>query len=439
MPSRFAAVVLAAGRSRRLGSARSKVSHRLLGRPLVDWVVAAAREAGADPVLVVRAPGEPLPLADGEARQAVQETPDGTAGAALVGLEALGHEGRVLVLNGDTPLVSPGLLARLADAPGAGPALASMAVEDLGDYGEVRREGGDAVEVVEAAGTPRGPGEANGGVYRFTWPGDRERLAGVAADPASGERPITAVFSGAFEVVEGQEAELVGINTRAQFARAESAAAERVRARHLDAGVAFILPETTVVGPEVEIGRDATIGPGCTLLGRTTVGEGAEVGPGTDLVDAVVGPAARVRRSTVESSEIGPECEVGPYARLRGESRVGARCRVGNFVEVKASVLGDGVKVAHLAYLGDAEVGAGANIGAGAVTCNYDGVAKHRTVIGPGAFVGSDAILVAPIEIGEGSYVGAGSVVTKDVPAGSLAVARAQQRVVPDWARRRRP
>ncbi|MCH7493617.1 bifunctional UDP-N-acetylglucosamine diphosphorylase/glucosamine-1-phosphate N-acetyltransferase GlmU [bacterium] len=437
----MAAVVLAAGGSRRLRSGRPKVAHMILGRRLVDWVVASARAAGADPVVVVTAPGG-LDLADPKALVAIQEKPGGTAPAALVGLEALGDwSGPVLVLNGDTPLISADLLGRLAVAPGSGPALAAMEVESFGDYGRVVREKCRAVAVVEAKDDPgprEGPGEVNGGAYRLFWPACRAELQGVGISPVTGEAYLTALFQGGFEVVAGAQDELCGVNSRAELAAAEDIAAARVRAGWMERGVTFKLPLTSLVGPEVVLAADVEIGSGCTLLGATTVGEGSVIGPGSDLRDAKVGKGVTVRRSTVEESEVGAGSVVGPYACLRRGAVVGADCRVGNFVEIKASRLGDGVKVAHLVYLGDAEVGDRANLGAGAITCNYDGLAKHRTVIGADAFIGSNAILVAPVSVGAGAYVAAGSVITKDVPAGDLGVGRGRQRNVAGWARRRR-
>lgn len=434
-------MVLAAGGSRRLRSSRSKVAHEILGRSLVDWVVASARAAGADPVVVVCPPGG-LRLADAKAVIATQEEPAGTADAALAGLEALGdYAGPVLILNGDTPLVTPGLLQRLAAAPGEGPAVAAMAVPDLGAYGRIVREAGRPQGIVEARDDPlprEGGGEANGGVYRLSWPACREELRAITPSAASGEAYLTSLFQAGFAVVSGEAAELAGVNSRTELAAAEEEAAARIRAGWMERGVTFRLPATTLVGPDVTLAPDVEVGPGCTLLGATAVGEGALIGPGTDLVDARVGSRARVARSTVEHSVVGEECVVGPYARLRQGADVGAGCRVGNFVEIKASRLGAGVKVAHLAYLGDAEVGERANWGAGAITCNYDGKSKHRTSIGEDSFIGSDAILVAPVAVGAGAYVAAGSVITRDVPAGDLGVGRGRQRNVPGWARRRR-
>lgn len=221
------------------------------------------------------------------------------------------------------------------------------------------------------------------------------------------------------------------------LARAEARLRERILHRLMREGVTVVDPAAVYISPDVEVGQDTIIHPGTHLLGRTVVGEGCEIGPGAYLIDSQVEAGARVWFSVLEGAYVEKEAKIGPFAHLRPGAHIGARARVGNFVEVKNATLGEGVKAGHLAYIGDAEVGAHANIGAGAITCNYDGVRKHRTEIGPGAFIGSNAALVAPVRIGEGAYVGAGSVITEDVPPYALALERSEQRIKPEWAKKR--
>jgi bifunctional UDP-N-acetylglucosamine pyrophosphorylase/glucosamine-1-phosphate N-acetyltransferase len=442
------ALVLAAGRGTRMKSSRPKVLFEVGGEPMVAWVVRAARAAGAGRVACVVGHGADAVEAavearfPGLARFARQTELLGTGHAARVGLEALSDlEGPVLILSGDVPLLEAASLEALLDEvePGRRPvALLTTALEDPTGYGRVLRdEAGHVVRIVEHADATRAEracAEINAGVYAVDADFLRSALGRLSTDNAQGEYYLTDIVALALHddlLVAGLEvnrAEVQGANDRAQLAALERLARDRAAARHLEAGVSLLDPESAWIQPQVEIAPDAVIHPGVHLRGRTRVGAGAVIDVGCVLTDAEIGPGARVHPySVIESARVGPACDVGPYARLRPEAVLEAGARVGNFVEVKRSTLGEGAKANHLTYLGDARIGPGANVGAGTITCNYDGVGKHRTDIGAEVFVGSNSILVAPVRIGDASYVAAGSVVTEEVPAGSLAFGRARQ------------
>ncbi len=456
----FAAVVLAAGASRRMRSARSKVLHELLGVPLVAWPTRAALAAGARRVVVVTGPDDDA-VADAarahvaapdRVSRAVQPQPRGTADAVWHGLGEVGDAEVVVLLCGDAPGVSPELVGEVArEGAACGLALVSVELDDPTGYGRVVRDGtGRVVAIVEDAdATPaqRALREVNAGLYAVRTALLTEWLRRVGADNAQGERYLTDIVALAVRdgvevraVAAGDPALVAGINDRTALEEVEAALSLRhCRRWQTEVGVTFHLAHTSLVGPDVTFERDAEVGPGVTLLGRTRVGAGARIDRGAVLHDVNVGAGAHVKPYTVATDSIvGPGAQVGPFAHLRPGSVLDARVKVGNFVETKKAHLHEGAKASHLTYLGDAEVGAAANIGAGTITCNYDGTHKHRTVIGPGAFIGSDTQLVAPVEVGEGAYVGAGTTVTRDVPPGALAISRAPQRNIEGWVARRR-
>jgi bifunctional UDP-N-acetylglucosamine pyrophosphorylase/glucosamine-1-phosphate N-acetyltransferase len=362
--------------------------------------------------------------------------------------------GPLLVVNGDQALLRPATLSSLLEAHSSSRAAASLltsVVEEPGPYGRVQRsEDGYVRAVVEAKDAPPevlAIREINAGVYVFGLDPLLAALERLRPDNAQGEYYLTDVLG--FLVAAGQRVaawtcadptEALGVNTQAELAEA----ARRLRTRKLDAlldsGVRIEDPSTTHVEADVEVEPGAALRPFTLLEGRTRVRPGASVGPFARVVDSEVGPGAEVRdHCLLESCVLEEGASVGPFAHLRPETRVGPRARVGNFVELKKTHLGEGSKAPHLSYLGDANVGPGVNIGAGTITCNYDGVAKHATRIEAGAFVGSNATLVAPVRIGEGAYVAAGSAVTEDVPAHALALGRARQVVKPGWAKARTP
>lgn len=448
-----AAVILAAGRGERLRSERPKVLHRVGGRPLVSWVVRAAREVGCAPICVVVGSGADQVRATLEGEDAAVrdivwvEQPEqrGTGHALSMARDALRSEGLALVLSGDSPVVRPATLRALLEA--AGEDWGSVAVADLpapGSLGRVVREGGRLARIVEAADASEEElalRTVNGGHYALPVPEIFDWLAKLDADNAQGELYLTDAVSAAARehpvaaVAVEDASEVLGVNSRADLAAVQRVFYRRGVEALLAAGVTVLDPESAWVDVDVTVGADSLLHPNVTLLGESSLGRGCTVHAGAWIRDSVLADGVEVLPySVLDGARVASGCTIGPFARLRPEAVLEDGARVGNFVEVKKATLGPGVKASHLAYLGDASVGAGANIGAGVITCNYDGRKKNRTVIGEGAFVGSDCILVAPVEVGAGAYTGAGSVITKDVPEESLAVGRARQKNI-----RRRP
>jgi bifunctional UDP-N-acetylglucosamine pyrophosphorylase / glucosamine-1-phosphate N-acetyltransferase len=437
----LSAVVLAAGEGTRMRSARPKVLHEAAGRSLVGHVLRAlaAVEPAPDPVVVVVGHGGAAvraAVADAGCSVAVQPVQLGTGHAVRMAAgTAAGRADAVLVLYGDVPLVTPATLGMLlARHAAAAPAVTLLTAEvaDAQEYGRVLRnpDGGVAgiVEARDATAAQHAVREINAGVYVFRdawlWP------ALIRLTPAAnGELYLTDLVAlaladgaGVAAVVAADPGEVAGVNTRADLALVERVLRDRIRARHLAAGVTMVDPAQVWIDDGVTIGPDTTLWPQTYLLGDTTVGAGCRLGPGTLVRDTTLGLDVAVQWSVVEGATVGDGSDVGPFAHLRAGAQLGPGVHVGNFGEIKNSTLAAGVAMGHFGYLGDAEVGAGANIGAGTVTCNYDGTDKHRTTIGPGAFVGSDTMLVAPVTVGAGATTGAGSVVTRDVPAGAIVV-----------------
>lgn len=450
-PMSLAAVILAAGQGTRLKSALPKVLHRLGGQPLVRHAIAAAQAVtGAPPVLVVGHGAEAVRAELGETvRYAVQAEQLGT-GHAVRQAEALlrGQCRRVLVTYADMPLLRAETLQRLVDVQDRNPGpltLLTVRAPELKDFGRIVRDAqGRVVAIVEAAqATPEQLAipEVNPGAYCFDADWLWDALARLPLSP-KGEYYLTDLVGMAIAegrpveaVLADDVAETIGINTRAQLAEAEVGLRRRVNARWLAAGVTLIDPATTYIETTVTLGPDTVIWPNTHLQGATTVGAGCVLGPNTIVRDTVIGDECQVECSVLEGAWLGRGVAVGPFAHLRSGARLGDGVHMGNFGEVKNSTLGPGVKMGHFSYIGDATIGAGVNIGAGTITCNYDGVKKNKTVIGENVFIGSDTMLVAPVTLGAGARTGAGSVVTKNVPADSLAVgvpARVIRRLKPD-------
>jgi bifunctional UDP-N-acetylglucosamine pyrophosphorylase/glucosamine-1-phosphate N-acetyltransferase len=450
-------VVLAAGAGTRMRSARPKVLHRVAGRTMLDAVLDAAAALRPSRVVVVLGAGraEVAAVLSGRAVETVvQEPQNGTGDAVRTALPALGSGGGpVLVLSGDVPLIRPETLAALVARRARGNlacAFLSFTPPDAGDFGRVVRDRAGRVRgIVEAkAATPRQLriGEVNAGVYCF----DASALAAVIAklspNRTSGEVYLTDAVGALVRARRGVDAvraedwrEAWGVNTRRDLAAAEEIERRRSLERALDAGVTVVDPSTTRIGPRVALDPDVVLHPFVSLEGATRIAEGCEVLPFTRVADSELAPRAIVGPHTdIEGARVGERARVGPYARVRPGTVLEEDVRVGNFVETKEALLKRGVKALHLSYLGDAEIGAGANIGAGVITCNYDGVAKHRTTVGDGAFIGSDSQLVAPVTVGPGAYVGAGSTITEDVPGAALALTRAPLKIKEGWAESRR-
>ena len=448
-------VILAAGQGTRMRSRTPKMLHEICGRPMIDWPVAAALEAGAGRVVVVGGPDRALAdrLPDGVVL-AVQPEPNGTGGAVLAAAEHLDGDAPVLVLNGDVPLVTRDVVAALTAAHASNGAAATMMTMTLADpsgYGRVVRDASGAVErVVETKrpgdATPEemAIAEVNAGIYAFDGPALMDALGRVGTDNAQGEIYLPAALEllragGAHVAAHSVDdpTVLLGVNDKSELATARSIAQQRIREAHMRAGVTIVDPASTLIDVGVRIGPDTVIEPSTFLRGATTVGEGATVGPLTTVIDSTLGDEATVVHSYVQGAEVHAGATVGPFAYLRPGAVLRDGAKAGTFVEIKNSDIGEGTKVPHLSYVGDADVGPGTNLGAATITANYDGRRKHRTSIGSGVRTSVDTTLVAPVAVGDGAYTGAGSVITDDVPPGALAIARARQTNIDGYAERR--
>ena len=439
-------------------SATPKVLHPLLGRTLLGHVLVAADAAEAEQTVVVvghKADQVRAHLAEvaPSAVPVLQAQQNGTGHAVRIALEAVPDAtGTVVVLNGDVPLLRAETVASLIEAHESGARAATVlaaAVDDPTGLGRIVRDaaGGLAriVEERDASAEVRAIREINAGIYAFDLAALREALAKLSTDNDQGEEYLTDVFGLLVEVgspvgvfVAADADETLGVNDRAQLAALRVLLRDRVNTAWMRSGVSILDPATTWIDVTVSLEPDALIDQNSQLQGATTVASGAVVGPDTTLIDTAVAAGAEVLRTHAIGAEIGPGATVGPFSFLRPGTRLGRKAKVGGFVETKNAELGDGAKVPHLSYVGDASIGAKANIGAGTIFANYDGVAKHRTTVGEAAFVGSDTVLIAPVEVGPGAYVAAGSAIAKEVPSGSLGVTRAQQRNVEGWVARRR-
>jgi bifunctional UDP-N-acetylglucosamine pyrophosphorylase / glucosamine-1-phosphate N-acetyltransferase len=453
----IAIVILAAGKGTRLKSALAKVLHRAGGRPLVEHVVRACQPLKPREIVAVvghqaedvTAAVKPLGV-----KTILQEPQRGTGHAMLVARRAIPARAKfAILLPGDAPLIRTETVAALAVAhreSGAAATILSAEIENPAGYGRiVRQDDGSVSAIVEDSALTaeqRPIREINSSIYCFTleklWP----CLATLKPKNVHKELYLTdaiAVLRQKGEKVQAVRAadpdEVLGCNTRADLAAVDAVFRRRKRAAIMDAGVTIELPETVLIDPEVTVGADSRIEPGVQLLGKTRIGAGCTVRTGSVLSDAVLEDNVLVKPYTmISASHLSQGTQAGPFAHLRDGARLEENARVGNFVEVKKSVLGEGVKSMHLTYLGDARIGSGSNIGAGTITCNYDGVNKNPTIIGKRVFIGSDTALVAPVRVGDGAYVGAGSVITKNVPSDALGLARGKQVNKLGWAAGRR-
>jgi bifunctional UDP-N-acetylglucosamine pyrophosphorylase/glucosamine-1-phosphate N-acetyltransferase len=449
-------VVLAAGEGKRFRSAVPKPLHRVAGRPLLWHVLAAAAPLKADRTVVVVGHGaEEVTAAAGgfdlgPVDFVVQADQRGTGDALAAALPLLEGDGDVMALSGDTPLVSTALLEGLLDAHRAARATATLLTATLDDptgYGRVLRGEDGAVTgtVEERDATPeqRRLREVGTGMYVFRRPA-LDGLAELRPDNDQGEYylpdlvPLVLAGGGRVATAEGPEEEVRGVNDRVELAEAVAVLRRRLLERLMLGGVTVTDPATTFVDADVEVGQDTVLGPLTFLEAGTRVGSRCRLGPNVRLVACAVGDDATVSQTVALESTIGPRAVVGPFASLRPGTRLEEGAKAGTFVEMKNSVVGPGTKVPHLSYVGDADIGAGVNVGAGTVFVNYDGVRKHRTTVGDGAFIGSDTMLVAPVTVGSGAQTAAGSTVTKDVPPDALAIERSDQRTIEGWAARRR-
>ena len=457
----LAAVVLAAGEGTRMRSSLPKVLHPLCGRPMVLHVIDTLVALPLERVVVVVGPdADALTTAiqqqvhtDIPIEFVEQRVPRGTGDAASVAITAFSDtadEDDVIVCSADVPLLRPETLATLATEHRVADAAATLLTAVLADpsgYGRIVRDSrGNVeriVEHVDATPDQLEIREWNPSIYCFRRALLAPALRRVSPENVQGEYYLTDVVEvlrsaghTVLAVPVADASEVEGVNDRAQLADAEAVLRRRINAAWMRAGVTMVDPARTYVDATVELAPDVRLLPGTILEGRTTVASGAVIGPDTRVVDAVVGEGAEIRSSVVHAAVVGPGVQVGPFAHLRPGTVLARDAKVGSFVETKNADVGEGAKVPHLSYVGDATVGAGANVGAGTITANYDGTRKHHTTIGPNARTGSNSVLVAPVEVGDGAYTAAGSVVTRDVPADALAVG-VPARIVEGWVKAR--
>lgn len=458
--SSVAAVVLAAGKSTRMKSKTPKALHPVCGRPLLAHILDALAEAGVTRRVVVvgheaeavRGTVDAL-FGAGSIEYATQSEQRGTGHAALMAAPVLAqHTGPVLIVPGDTPLLTADILRELiADhrkTHAAATLLTTVLPGDAGSYGRVLRDvDGNVIGIIEARDAShqeKAVREINTSVYAFAAPSLFSTLRDLRPNNVQGELYLTdviALLRDASErvaaVVSPDPDIVLGVNTRLELAEVSVKMRQRILRDLMLAGVTVEDPASTFVEAGVRIGADTTLRPFTMLTGETVIGEDCVIGPQVHITDSRLGHGVIARACFVDQSEVGDECRIGPFANLRPGTRLGRGVKIGDFVETKAATLHDGVSASHLTYLGDAEIGARTNIGAGTITCNYDGVKKNRTVIGADAFISSNTIIVAPVTVDEGAMTGAGSVITQDVPAGALAVARERQINKEGWAARR--
>ena len=450
-------VVLAAGQGTRMKSRRPKVLHEIAGRPMIEHVLITARSISPATVTVIVGHG-----AD-QVCQRLSSSPDlafmlqepqlGTA-HALQQAEPIvaGRAGTLVLLSGDVPLLRPETLLKLVEAHGAARATATVVtavVERPYGYGRIVRTNGRLARIVEerdASAAERRIKEINAGIYAFDLGPLFEALRGIASQNAQGEYYLTDLVAiyrrrklpvETFVVDDPQE--IRGINSRTELAEVSRLVRQKKNEELMAAGVTLVDPATTYIDANVEIGPDTVIHPGVIIEGQSRIGSVCEIQGHVRIVDSEIGSRVTVNNfCLLIGARVADGASIGPFAHLRPETSVGASAKVGNFVELKKTQLGVGSKVNHLSYLGDADVGAGVNVGAGTITCNYDGRTKSRTVIEDAAFIGSDTQLIAPVRVGKGAYIAAGSSITADVPAGGLGIARGRQVNIEGWADRRK-
>jgi len=446
---------MAAGAGTRMRSSTPKMLHPVCGRPLAAWPVLAAREAGAGRVAAIVSPDIDISAGlPGDVETVVQPQSDGTGGAVRAALPLIETAETVLVLSGDHPLISAEIVSGFLDAhasSGAAATLMTIELDDPGSYGRVVRGADGGVERVVEAKTDGDASaeelairEINAGTYAFEAAPLATALAGLSNDNAQGEYYLTDVFAVLREAghsVAGHRADdfavTMGVNNRVELAAVEAEGRCRILERHMLAGVTVVDPGTTWIDADVAIAADAQIEPGTSLRGASAVGAGSVVGPLSTLIDTRLGEGVKVPHSYLVECDVLDGCNVGPFAYLRPGAHLDAGAKAGAFVEIKNSHIGEGSKVPHLAYVGDADIGPGSNLGAGTITANYDGSRKHRTTIGADVRLGVDTMLIAPVEVGDAAYTGAGAVIKHDVPEGALAVSQNDQRNIEGYSERK--
>jgi bifunctional UDP-N-acetylglucosamine pyrophosphorylase/glucosamine-1-phosphate N-acetyltransferase len=447
----LAGVILAAGKGTRMKSEVPKCLHEVCGLPMAEYVVRAMKRAGVErPVVVVGHGADLLKQALGPDCDYAEQTEQlGTGHAVMAAQDFLdGHDGPVLVAAGDTPLLSGETLAGLVEAQrssGAAVSIATFVLDDPFGYGRIVRNQGRVVSIVEekdCSDDEAAIDEVNAAVYCFDGPSLLKTLPKLENDNAQGEYYLTDAIAAFVDegldieaVVFDDESEFIGVNDRWQLAEANWLKRLSILGETALNGVTILDPASTHIGADVEIGVDSTILPGCVIEGKTRIGSGCHIGPNCWIKDSQIGDKCRVFMSHLDQATMESGSRCGPFSNLRPQAKLGEQVKIGNFVEIKNATLEKSVSVSHLTYIGDAHIGEGSNIGAGTITCNYDGFAKHKTEVGKRAFIGSNSTLIAPIKVGDGAFVAAGSVVSKDVPDDALALGRARQENKEQWAK----
>lgn len=448
-----AAVILAAGKGVRMRSAYPKVVHRVAGIPMIQHVIQAVQVAGIKAIYVVVGHGREFvyqALAGMDVEYVIQEQQLGT-GHALRQAEAfVKNTSSVLVLSGDIPLIQAGTLARLLKRQKESQAAAtvlSAIVDDPAGYGRIIRNPDQSlqriVEEKDASPEQKQITEINSGIYCFESREVFPRLADLTTDNAQGEYYLTDVLAMMIKdqhqvgvMLSTDSDDILGINDRVQMAHCEAILRRRKSLALMQAGVTMIDPGSVFIDQQVLIGEDTVIRPHTMIEGETVIGPGCEIGPSVRISNSTIGARVSIELARIIDAHIDDQCNIGPFAYLRPGTRLGHGVKVGDFVEIKNSIIGENSKIPHLSYVGDAQVGNSVNIGAGTITCNYDGANKYPTFLEDGVFIGSNTNLVAPVRIGKDSVTGAGSTITRDVPPGTLAVERARQRNIKGWAKK---
>lgn len=447
-------IILAAGQGTRMKSGTSKVLHEIFHKPLVYYPIEAARYAGAQEVcLVVGHKSEEVMETFGDTvKYALQAERLGTGHAVMQAMDFIGDDGEILVLYGDTPLITAQTIEKMLafhrKKKNAVTVLSAL-VDDPTGYGRiVRDESKHFVKIVEqkdATDEEKRITEINGGMYVFEAKHLKSALSKITNNNKQQEYYLTDTIEILLHEGHNVDAiaimnpdDILGVNSREQLAQATAIMKQRINRKHMDNGVTLIDPHHTYIDPEVEIGQDTVIEPGCIIEGNTSIGENCIIGYNTKIRNCKVGNSVAIESSMLIDSQIDEGCHIGPFAYIRPNSHIGAKVKIGDFVEIKNATIGEGTKVSHLTYIGDADVGRDVNFGCGTVVVNYDGEKKHRTIIKDHAFIGCNTNLVSPVVIEENVYTAAGSTITQDVPKNSLAIARARQEIKPEWVTKKR-
>ena len=451
-------IILAAGEGTRMKSRHPNVLHKISGKPLLSYVLDQAQKAeiGKNVVIVGHGKEAVMESITGEniiyEEQPVhQGAPYGTGYAVMQGMKHVGDEDKVVILCGDTPLITAGTLTELMeyhDSHKNKATVLTTILEDPTGYGRiVRKEEGSLQAIVEhkdATDEQREIGEINSGIYCFSGRELKLGLDGIDNDNSQNEYYLTDVISvlvkGGFKVgahMIKDSSQIHGINSRVQLAQADDIIRERINIGHMENGVTLINPRDTYIESSVVIGRDTIIYPGAVLEGETVIGEDCVIRGATRIVDSIIGDKVSIESTLIEKSRVGNGCKIGPYAHLRPDSDLGQNVKIGNFVEIKKATMGDDSKASHLSYVGDAQVGSGVNIGCGVVFVNYDGERKFKSTIGDNAFIGSNSNLIAPVKVDDWGYVAAGSTITDNVGEGELSIARARQMNKAGWVEKK--